>query len=609
MNRTNTRFLTVLVTCLIFAFTSCGNGTTPVSDILADVTPVDDASTGTDVPVTTDTTERDAVDDAIADVVVTPAIARFIFVSDVHFRVEDGDMKHSEDIETLAGMVNALAGDFDILITGGDNFDHILPEWDDNPTESPMSWYTETMDTLSMPWVSAIGNHEFYDFFGQAPVLTTDGAKRGQAFATAMGNPLYFTTEVNGIKLIVLNSMEDGSWGETHGLMGKFSADQLDWLRNELDEGKPSFLFFHHPPSSMAAVAPGGHLCDVLEEYPDMVKSIFAGHTHGFWRGTYCGTPYYVVENFHNKLNLWFEIEYDGVTDTVTILNEDQISFPEVPEFSCDPEENTIESPESAVGTVHQMKIENGVTDAEGLGEMLGEGLGEIPFVMSFDGYDAEDGYNAKLTIASRWDVDDFMTYVDGSPCVAMSMHWDEGAPCFEAGPFNMEAQLISFLAAISEDPVNPEWQAMLNIKDMVLEGCIRNSEAGTPVIADGLVYATIIRDSTINDLAAILVDEYCAGRIEGCTPGQNSLPECSLPLDQNAYDSLFGTIRYKCDIQIMGFGLVSLIEMLETLPEETHVTGKITSTVLTVSETQEQGGDVADNLFDTTAGKNCSLD
>ena len=203
----------------------------------------------------------------------------------------------------------------------------------------------------------------------------------------------------------------------------------------------------------------------------------------------------------------------------MTIRNQEYIDFPEMPEFTCEPGESTIADHELAIGTVQKLDVTNGVSDAEGLGEMLGEGLAQIPFVISFDGYEDGTGYASRMTIASRWEIDNFLTYVAGSPCVEMGIHWKGGEPCFEAGPFNIQAQLISFLSSVSEDPVNPDWKANLDIRNMVFEGCIRNDDNGIPVIADGLVYATILRDPTIADLSRILVDEYCAGRIEGCTP------------------------------------------------------------------------------------------
>lgn len=595
----------------ISGLAGCGDSVERLTDVSGDTLPEDIGNGDVNTPedVADDVTgTSDAAGDTVTDSLIPPAVARFVFVSDIHFRAVEGQERHAKDVGDLITMINALSGDYDILVTGGDNFDHVLPGWDDNPVESPMGWFVEEMDKLNMPWVAAIGNHEFYNYFGDVPTLTTDGAKRGQAFSTVMGHPLYFTTEINGVKLIVLDSMEDGSWGETHGLMGRFSQTQLDWLRTELAQGKPSFLFFHHPPSSLSPNAPAGQLCDVVEEYPDVVKSIFTGHTHGFWRGDYCGAPYYVVEDYHSQVNLWYEIEYDAGTDTVTIRNQEFISFPEMPEFSCEPGESTVVDPETAVGTVQRLEVSNGVSDAEGLGEMLGEGLAQIPFVFSFDGFEAGTGYSARMTIASRWEIDNFLTYVEGSPCIEMAIHWKGGEPCFEAGPFNVKPQLISFLSSVSEDPVNPEWQASLDIRNMIFEGCIRNSEGGTPVIADGLVYATIMRDPTIADLSKILVDEYCGGSIDSCIPGTGSLPACPGTLDQAAYESLFEDIRYTCDVQVMGFGLVSLIDMLATLPDETHVTGQISSSVITVTDTPEEGGQASSELFSTESGHNCAI-
>jgi len=73
-------------------------------------------------------------------------------------------------------------------------------------------------------------------------------------------------------------------------------------------------------------------------------------------------------------------------------------------------------------------------------------------------------------------------------------------------------------------------------------------------------------------------------------------------------YESIFADIRYSCDVQVMGFGLVSLIDMLATLPDETHVTGQISTSVITISDTPEEGGQASSDLFNAEPGHNCAI-
>ncbi len=584
----------------ILAFSAgCGDSGEPISEDIPDM------------PDTLrDVVDTDGVEDAEQDTVPPEQIVRFIFVSDIHYRVTEGGTRDDSYLQARVDLINAIEGDFDALVTGGDNFDHILPAWHDLEAmpaqDHPMYWFVEEMNKLKMPWRAAIGNHEFYDFHGDLPVLTTDGDARGAVFSEVMERPLYSTWEIDGVKLIVLNSLEEGAWGETHGLMGKFSTEQFEWLRTELDSGKPAMLFFHHPPSSFAPVSPGGQLCEVLEEYPGQVKAIFAGHLHGFFKGDYCGVPYYMVENFQAAENKWFEVEYNATTDTLTLLNEADIPFPVVPDFTCEPGESTITDPAAATGTFQRMTVSEGVSDATGLGEMLGEMMSAIPFVFSFDGYNSENGYQSRLSIASRWEIDNYLTYVDGSPCLEIPLRWKEGAPCFEAGPVSMLVQLIPFLSAVSDDPVNPEWSAALDIRNMVLEGRIGDDGQGVPVIVDGIITATLMRDQTLNDMKTILVNEYCGGRTSGCTPGEGTLPACAAELDEAAVATIYEAIAYKCDTQIMGFGAQMLIDMVATLPDETHITGKLGSEVLAVAPL-EDGGAITDQIFSTEAGMNCA--
>ncbi len=613
MNLSHFKMLTVTTIATACLAAGCGDEGGPVDDAgdatLQDAVGQDtgdrDTATADDAQDPRDTTTSDAVTDVPSE----DQIVRFIFVSDIHFRVTEGQQRDDSYMEARINLINAIPDEFDLLVTGGDNFDHILPVWEEDPQNSPMSWFVQEMDKLDLPWVAAIGNHEFYDYYGDIPTLTDDGESRGQAFMTAMNyDSLYRVTEINGTKLIIMDSLEEGAWGETHGLMGKFSEEQFDWLRGELAEGKPSILFFHHPPGSFAPVSASGQLCDVISKYPTTVKGLFTGHLHGFYKGDYCGVPYYMVEDFRAAENKWFEVEYNATTDTLTILNEADIPFPVIPDFECQPGEAEITEPATATGTVQRMNVTEGISDATGLGEMLGEMLGAIPFVISFDGYGADTGFASRLSIASRWEIDNYLTYVDGSPCLELPLRWKAGSPCFEAGPVTMVVNIIPFLSAVSDDPINPEWAAALDIRNLVMEGRIGNDGNGVPVISDGIITATLMRDQTLNDMTRILVDEYCAGRTDSCTPGEGGLPACPETIDDAAVETIYAGIAYKCDTQIMGFGAQMMIDMVATLPDETHVTGRIGTEVLTVAPL-ESGGQIVDNLFATDAGMNCATE
>ena len=66
--------------------------------------------------------------------------------------------------------------------------------------------------------------------------------------------------------------------------LGSFGQEQLDWIADQLDEGKPTFLMFHHPPGSCAPnEAPDARYPDIaslLEAYADVLESVYVGHSH-----------------------------------------------------------------------------------------------------------------------------------------------------------------------------------------------------------------------------------------------------------------------------------------------------------------------------------------
>jgi len=99
-----------------------------------------------------------------------------------------------------------------------------------------------------------------------------------------------------------------------------------------------------------------------------------------------------------------------------------------------------------------------------------------------------------------------------------------------------------------------------------------------------------------------VMVIEYCAGRMEGCPPGEGGLPACPDVPDA----SFFESIPLDCDMSIQGIGGRMVLDMIGSLPESVSVTGAAWTEVLAVGEDPETA-DVVPNLFDATDGANCA--
>jgi hypothetical protein len=542
-------------------------------------------------------------DDTGADVPpLTPGTVRFVHVSDLHYRGTAADPK-ADWLKARIDWINGLTSSPDFVVISGDLCDYLGPDTETDPDNSRLAVLRGLLDEhLSLPWYASIGNHEFYDEF-EPPVITADGEARRESFTIFQEEEKSWGYwDVEGVRFVILDSMELDSWKENMGLMGRFTGEQIDWLREVLGDGMPTFLFFHHPPNTLAPRDGDPDLCDVLNDFPGQVKGLFTGHLHGFWKGEWCGTPYFVVKDWRDAPASWYEVEYDGATDTLTLLNEADLPFVDPPEVECTPGQDPLGDMTAAVGTVQRFRVTNTVTDSDGLAQYLGEALGEIPFMLSIDSFDdADHELVARLTMASRWESDGLLTYVEGAPCPDFTLRLHD--PCVAAGPASVTVDILNFLGGLTEEPLNPEWRVRLDIQNLRVEGRM-GLVNGIPVLEEGVLYATFEGAGAIADLKQILVVEYCNGRLDGCEPGSGpSMPDCPAQADSGFFDE----IPYACDIEIQGLGGRMIIELIETVPETVSVLGSITTEVIPVSE-EPAPGTVPADLFSTDPGYNCEV-
>lgn len=562
----------------------------------------------TDVP--SDTAELPGDDAATADVSqdtgadtppVTPGTVRFVHASDTHYYGTPENWK-ATSLTNRINRLNALPSLPDFVVMTGDLVDFLPLEYNDAAVEGPLHGFKTVVDGLDVPWYASIGNHEHYDSHEPVLTATEDGPARVAVWEEVLQRSVPQQWDHEGVRFITLNSMEDGSWAENAGLMGRFSEGQLDMLDDWLADGLPTFLFFHHPPNTLSELPGQRSLCDVIQANPGVVKGLFTGHLHGFWKGDFCGVAYYVVVNFQDQPDTWFEMRYEGETDTLIIENEDRIQFPEIPVVECDEQAAGPEAPETAVGTFQALRIDRTVTSADGMAQYVGEALAEIPFVVSIDAWDAETpGWEARLTIASRWATSGLWTYVEGSPCLPFD--FGMAGPCMSAGPLVLTIDILPFVSGLSEDPIDPAWKARLDVQDLHVSGRMGVDGDGVPVLEEGVVEATLGKERTVTDLRGVMVVEYCAGRMDGCPPGEGGLPACPDQPDETFFES----IPEECDISIQGLGGRMVLDMVDSLPETLNVVGVAYTEVLVVGS-DPGSADVVPELFDTTEGGNCAL-
>ena len=114
--------------------------------------------------------------------------------------------------------------------------------------------------------------------------LASSGLPKGHGFSQKNVNKktMYYATQVGGVKLIVIDSVNQfGGW------QGSLDVEQFEWLESEISESKiPCVLASHHPLSTMFNdYAPHGkRVClreieAMLIKYPQVIVWL-AGHEH-----------------------------------------------------------------------------------------------------------------------------------------------------------------------------------------------------------------------------------------------------------------------------------------------------------------------------------------
>lgn len=160
----------------------------------------------------------------------------------------------------------------------------------------------DVLETFEMPVHLALGNHDYF-----VPEMPREFVH--ELFRDKLGlERTYYSVDHRGFRFIVLDSQLGDTWDaasarfDTH--YGSFGEAQLRWLDEQLAEGLPSFVMFHHHPLVLAE----GELDDadfadihaVLGRHENVLVAL-SGHLHrwfnhqrryGSWHVTLGSTRY-----------------------------------------------------------------------------------------------------------------------------------------------------------------------------------------------------------------------------------------------------------------------------------------------------------------------------
>lgn len=536
---------------------------------------------------------RDAGPDVPAE---PPGTVRFVYVSDLHVRgaPEAPSKRH---LELAVDELNALEFPADFLVATGD-FVEWLPEGLEADSPSNLHLALDEVARLRWPVRTTVGNHEYYRDGALQP--TVDKEARDALLAAVLGHPLDEAQVVNGVRVVLLNSMAGDLWEANAGLVGSFTDEQLGWLRAELADGRPTLLFNHHPPAPGVRTASGDSLCDVIESNPGVVKAIFAGHLHGFWKGDFCGVPYYLVSNVVPGRAFYYLVEFDGGEDTLTVVNEADLPFGDLPELTCEPDSGGFEDPSVAVGSHQVLRVGSMVSNLPGLEGFEGDALDDSPFVVRVDAWEAaSETLRAHLTMGQTQA--GFVARLPGAPCLEFDL--DVSGPCVVSDSQRFELDIVPLLETLLSEPIDPSWQVRLDIESLWLEARMGVDGHGAPVLEEGLLHLSGTGTGALDDLRGILVTEYCAGRLAGCLPGSGDrFPTC----DGAEGPAFFDRIPASCDTQVGGMPLRFIATFLASYPLDNVVLVAAFHTENRPTSATPADGAVDEALFSTEAGASC---
>ena len=248
----------------------------------------------------------------------------FAVITDLHIKADPEHHNREVLAETFA-VLEGFEVPVSFVLLSGDLVDDLpsnAPDYYEQHDDTALHVLEAELAATSLPTHLVMGNHDYYDQGGGLDNSLTDNfAGREALYEQRLGMPAaWHSFEHQGVRFIGLSSMQphpDASW--TPGQCGSFGPEQLAWLEDQLADGTPCFLFFHHPLATDAMVdaglatfapfevprAEGGYdkyegteyegwtdpIYAILEAHAEQILAIFVGHGHWWVDDNYAGIP------------------------------------------------------------------------------------------------------------------------------------------------------------------------------------------------------------------------------------------------------------------------------------------------------------------------------
>jgi len=203
---------------------------------------------------------------------------KIVWMSDPHFVHHGTVLQHDPRVRLTAAIshINQHHGDSAFCVISGDMVNR--------GTREDYSALRVHLDTLSVPYLPMVGNHDDRELFRENLPLP----------ATCMEAFIQYSIETDSGTLVCLDTLKPGSDA------GELCAARLDWLARTLETAGdcPVYLFMHHPPMALGlpmqdtdGLENGVEFLELLARLEN-VKHLFIGHVHRPITGTVHGIPF-----------------------------------------------------------------------------------------------------------------------------------------------------------------------------------------------------------------------------------------------------------------------------------------------------------------------------
>ena len=261
---------------------------------------------------------------------------RFAVLSDPHVTAQPDDEPNRHYTEALETLARLDAPPDRVFVTGDVVADLLVLEdymqaWLDGGDPVPVLSEVRRLSDTLLPGRTRIvlGNHDnrFVDQFLGNDVPLAAWLK---AFEGSPGFPApWHAEDIRGCRFVVLWSCELATDHASND-EPSFGEEQMAWLREQLAEGLPTVVFWHHwIPRPADGDVPPDLLAALADNPTGATRVTFSGHSHAWRRYDWQDTRFFQTAALRDVPEAFHLAECDGEAGTIPVLNGTTIPYPD----------------------------------------------------------------------------------------------------------------------------------------------------------------------------------------------------------------------------------------------------------------------------------------